>query len=162
MYHLTDFQKGYLAAMIDGEGCIYMTKIGNKQCKLGYSYRIGVDICNTNKSIIDYIHSFAGGNIALMHRAEGERRKPLYRLRFNTTETKPLLEEIAPYLRGKQKQALHMVSYINIFNGRTIYPEELHDAVADLKDKFRERMTKLNAKWSLTTPAAPLVGIQMG
>lgn len=51
MQLLTDAQKGYIAGCIDGEGCIYITKVKSKNTKCGFEFHWGCEITNTDIGI---------------------------------------------------------------------------------------------------------------
>lgn len=113
----------WLAAIIDGEGCffIHKRKAGTSAhskftradgSEASYSrtvdtYGAGLEICNTNRAIIDRIQVIAGaGTTTSQSPAQNNRRKQtIYRWRVGPNEAKRIAQECYPHLVGKQHQA---------------------------------------------------------
>jgi len=90
MNKLTNYEKGYLEGLIDGEGCISLT-----QRNSGYSVvRPEVVISNTNLKLINKVKKITGGNISTMYH-KNPKHKTCYSLKF----TSKIMKEILPQLR---------------------------------------------------------------
>ena len=113
----------WLAAIIDGEGCFFIHK--RKAGTPSYSkftradgseanyertadtYGVGLEICNTNKAIIDRVQEIVpGGTITTQSPQQNARRKQIiYRWRVAPNEAKRIAQELYPHFVGKQRQA---------------------------------------------------------
>jgi DNA modification methylase len=113
----------WLAAMIDGEGCFFIHK--RKAGTPSYSkftrtdgsevnyertadtYGVGLEICNTNKAIIDRIAAIVGGGTFTEQNPQqnNRRKQTIYRWRVAPNEAKRIAQEIYPHLIAKQHQA---------------------------------------------------------
>ncbi len=116
MLHLLESDKIWLAAMIDGEGCIsgriYKSKYGYTKTSCGGSVFI-----NTDKRLID---SFAErlGNISFSITSDKRNKKEIYHLYITgggKTHIK-FLREIFPYLISKKEQALFAIGHDTLLN----------------------------------------------
>lgn len=102
-------ERVWLAAMIDGEGCMFLhkRKIGQNNGQ-GYArksdtYGAGLEIANTSEAIIQRCLAITGrGSIV---RQEKDRRQPLFRWNLRSNECREVIKEVYPYLVGKQHQA---------------------------------------------------------
>lgn len=103
-------EKAYIAGLIDGEGCITITRRKKrKNPKFSY-YQPLLNISNTDKRIIDYAQNLIHGMIIKRIPGKpGDRRRKKWKLVYHLILTgeklKQTLKEILPYLRAKRKQA---------------------------------------------------------
>jgi DNA modification methylase len=113
----------WLAAIIDGEGCFFIHK--RKAGSSAYSkftkadgsesnyertmdtYGVGLEICNTNKAIIDRVAEIVGGGTFTEQSPQqnNRRKQTIYRWRIAPNEAKRIAQEVYPHLVGKQHQA---------------------------------------------------------
>ncbi len=99
--HLPVVDVAYLAGIIDGEGCISITKPTNK-CPSSICGLV-VLVANTNEPIIDWIQSTFGGNKKAKKR-NNDRAKVCYTWLLQGYAAEALLEAVLPYLRVKKVQ----------------------------------------------------------
>lgn len=109
----------WLAAMIDGEGCMfihrrkagqgnhsaYTKKDGtvSRYSRTQDTYGAGLEVANTSLAIVERCMQIAGmGSIC---RQDKDRRQPLYRWNLRSNECRDLVAEVYPHLVGKQQQA---------------------------------------------------------
>lgn len=94
---LTDFQKGYLAGIIDGEGTIGIYKYKATRHPLAE-----VSVSNTDRGLVEYVQTLMGGNI---YAGRGKKStKTLYWLKTNNLRTvKAIVEAILPHLKSEDK-----------------------------------------------------------
>lgn len=109
----------WLAAMIDGEGCMFIhrRKAGQDSGAkwtdgqgVETSYRrtkdtfgSGIEVANTSLALVERCQQIAGcGSIC---KQEKDRRQPLYRWTARSTEAKRVAQEVYPHLVAKQHQA---------------------------------------------------------
>jgi DNA modification methylase len=114
----------WLAAMIDGEGCMFIhkrkagtsnhskyTKKDGTISEYGRkndTYGAGLEVANTHLSIIQRCMDITGvGSICTVERetALKKRNIPLHRWNVRSNECRWIVEEIYPYLVGKQQEA---------------------------------------------------------
>jgi len=99
----------WLAAIIDGEGCLFIhkRKIGQSNGQ-GYerksnTYSPGLEVSNTHESIIKKCQEITGlGSICSQ---EKDRNLKLYRWNVRSNESRNIAKEIYPYLVGKKQEA---------------------------------------------------------
>jgi hypothetical protein len=90
----------YAAGIIDGEGCIYITKSWH-----GSRYRhlkIGVEVSCTSLNLIEWLSIQFGGYLSFGKRPN---RKPYYRWGLSSACAAEFLQAIYPYLVIKREQA---------------------------------------------------------
>ena len=94
--------RAWLAAMIDGEGCIHIHKRANG--RKNATYGIFLSVHNSDKRIIDRIVEITGlgGNIQITTKG---RRKKLYRWNALSNNAREVLGDVYPDLVAKQEQA---------------------------------------------------------
>lgn len=106
---LTDGQKGYIAGILDGEGCI---RIGKRMSPTGfYRYFASVDVSNTNLPIIQVFSGLLGGPIQKrgQHR-RNQHWKECHLWAIRGVRASTFLEAIITYLVGKRQQAELLVA----------------------------------------------------
>jgi hypothetical protein len=120
----TEAQKGWLAGIIDGEGCLSMRVYRRKNGYWRSSVFLKVD--NTNKEIIDCVgHIFSLMNIPhyICERGRTTSHKPVYQIIVQGLKRcGNALPKIHPYLIGKRKQAELLMSFV----GRRINHNKLY------------------------------------
>ena len=140
---LADWQKGYIAGMIDGEGCVHYYKSKAPTSKIGYTFVAKVTITNSHFETLFCIQQMSGlGKIYQRTKQRGN-RKIAYNLDFSPREAKVLLETVYPYLVTKKQQAKLMIEFCNTLKwGRglgniltqkeLVYRHELFDVMKNL------------------------------
>lgn len=109
----------WLAAMIDGEGCMFIhkrkagTDSGAKFTKadgteVSYArkqdtYSPGLEVANTHLGIVEHCQQITG--LGTITRQDKDRRLPLYRWHLRADEARQIVREVYPYLIGKRQQA---------------------------------------------------------
>jgi hypothetical protein len=113
MIKLTDFELGYLAGFIDGEGALIINKrehIGYKGIRyVGYSAYI--DLGNTNKECLEYIKNLLNVTSGIYTNQCKGNRKVAYRLRIGYKQAKPLIEQLQDRLIIKKNIAKVFLEY---------------------------------------------------
>ncbi len=102
----------WLAAMIDGEGCIFIHKRkAGRDNGQGYTskkdcYGSGLEVSNTNKAIVQRCLDITGkGSICQQNSGMYGRKQTLYRWNLRSNECCGVLEEVYPHLVAKQQEA---------------------------------------------------------
>ena len=108
---LTDMDKAYLAGLIDGEGCISVDKVRNKQCKNGFSIKCNLRINMVDAEAIDYFHKKIGiGSVHRIIKGGNRRQQKLWSINSGS-QVSAVLKEILPYLKIKVKQARNLLEF---------------------------------------------------
>jgi hypothetical protein len=113
--HLTEFQKGYLAGIIDGEGCISFTR-SNRQTKK-YVYRMQLCIVNTSPQLLSWLNEIFDGHCHInVHKRQPNHKRPVWSWTISgPRRTVRFLKEIEPYLVIKKQQVhLLMNGYVHL------------------------------------------------
>jgi DNA modification methylase len=103
----------WLAAMIDGEGCIFIHKRKAGQSNgQGYerkhdSFGSGLEVSNTNRAVVERCMEIAGkGSICEQSPNANHRRKQtIYRWNLRSNECRGVLAEVYPHLVAKHHEA---------------------------------------------------------
>lgn len=111
---LNDFQKGYLAGLLDGEGSITIYKNTEKRgknkrtrSKLGFTLGQSVKISNTNLELLNAVNQIALGRIY-----KGSSKFHLYYWQISDKKKiVELLEQVLPYLIVKKDRAIKMIEF---------------------------------------------------
>jgi len=99
----------WLAAAIDGEGCMFIHKRKKGQSNgQGYvrknaSYGAGLEVANTNKAFVEKCMEITGKG-SICHQDLG-RRQRIYRWNLRSNECRKVIEQIYPHLVIKQHEA---------------------------------------------------------
>lgn len=105
---MTESEKAYIAGLFDGEGSIVIavTKPSTKRKTKSPSHWLQVGITNTDRPLIDWLHSIAGGHVCdNSHSPSRKRQRPCFAWRKNSNQAMEFLRDIRPYLRAKAEQA---------------------------------------------------------
>ena len=112
---LTEFQKGYLAGLIDGEGTICISKRFEKKRQKSFLWA-EIVIGNVSLPLLENIKSIIGGFIYKVPPQKSHRptHKQMYRLtRADMGIIRQILILLEPYLIVKKSQAKLMISFCN-------------------------------------------------
>jgi hypothetical protein len=104
---LNDLERGWFAGLLDGEGCISVSRDGWKQ----RGFTVFIKIASTSKELIDKIDSLIKGS-RYQYQAKGN-RKLIYHWTLKKQETVLwFLEQIKDCLIIKKRQALLVHNYL--------------------------------------------------
>jgi len=137
---LLDWQKGYIAGILDGEGSLSIIhdKGGPRSTE---HMRPQVYVCNTNLLILDWVRSILHVgyiNKRISGRHFGE--KPVHVFLFqNLVDIKFLLEQIIPYLSGKKLRAELLLEFVNHKLGK-----KMSVGITDQERILHQKMRELN------------------
>ena len=129
---LTEYELGYLAGFIDGEGSLIINKrdhVGHKEKRyVGYSAYI--DIGNTNKECLEWIKKTLSMSSAIYENKMQGNRKLAYRICISYKQAKPLIELLKDRLIVKKEIAKVFLEY-----GSTDNKEELWSKAKQLNKR---------------------------
>ena len=97
---LTDFEVGWAAGMLDGEGHINLIR---QTRAAGFSYALQVDVTNTDHRALAELKRLFGGTIK--ERAARENRRAVWRWYLTASAARDLLILLEPHLRIKREEA---------------------------------------------------------
>ena len=107
---LSDLDASYIAGIVDGEGCVHVTKVRNVNSKSGFVYRSGVVIGNTSFSLLRWIKNTIGAG-TIKRNKKHPRHKQSWQYNLWSDEASRLLEQLIPYLLVKEKQAFNQIAF---------------------------------------------------
>lgn len=146
---MNDIQKGYMAGIIDGEGCVYVNrrKAHGRRKTPGYSVKVVVSI--TNCDIVEWFKKHAKLTSANYVIRKGN-RKNIWLCTWNNSKAEELLDQLVPHLIIKRKQAklglelLHHLRTTPIKRGVCIT-----DDVLEYRENIKQQISKLNFRGKL-------------
>ena len=107
---MTEFELGYLAGIIDGEGSIVLDCLQNS-----IRPTPSISICSTSKELLDYIITITGSRKAYHHRKEskGKNHKRSFQLSWTSLDD---IYKICLFIEGKlvikREQVEIMIAFI--------------------------------------------------
>ena len=108
MNYLTEAEKGYLAGIIDGEGCIRLARKKKKKINV---YVACVIVTNTNLELLQFLKDTTAIGIIYKYEKAGKQNwNPCHRWQIVTKQARELLEILLPYLRLKKEVARLVLS----------------------------------------------------
>jgi hypothetical protein len=132
-------QMAYSAGIIDGEGCISISrkkdKTGNKR---GLAFRPFVSVTNTGKPLLDWLEETTGlGSITIRNYFDG-RRKMAWLWQCWSQQAAQFVDAIRPYLVLKTEQADLLLEFMSrVGHGPFLTDEQFNFQVA-CYEKFLE------------------------
>ena len=117
---LSDFELGYIAGFLDGEGHITIMRSypGRARYKMGF-HSIQTVLANNKVKVLEWIQMRIGGNIYCQENQDGNRgnRKTNYRLVLSGQKSREFLMTIAPYVLIKGEQVALALEYLKLGHG---------------------------------------------
>ena len=97
----------YTAGIIDGEGCIYISKRKSKYNRQGYRLQLCVKIASTDEWLCQWLKFAWGGAVRLRvtHTKENKNWSDVWDWTLQTKQAVNMLKLISPYLNLKKPQA---------------------------------------------------------
>lgn len=128
---MTEFEKGYIAGIIDGEGSICLTKQGKWRHPT-------IQISSTTKEMLEYVQSIIGGTISLKNERNTS-HKQAYAYKIDYQRAIEVLEEIVNLLHEPKKKARALFiiqNYNNVTSRNGRYSAEKEQAKIAFEEKF--------------------------
>lgn len=113
---LTEGELGYLAGIIDGEGCFTIEINPPTSYRKGTLYTCRLSIVNTDQKLKKWLLQKIGGKIHDRKIIKG--RKPCYTWRAYANLIDEYVPQIVPYLICKKDEALVVLKFRESFKGR--------------------------------------------
>jgi hypothetical protein len=151
---LTEFELGWTAGIIDGEGTIALHRLNGE---FHYVYP-RVFVTNTHYGMIELLHGWFGGNIKVLPLKPAPCKQAWKWEACEREIVKPLLTAILPGLTEKRKRAELLLEYMETCPAlergtrarpyRTEVQTEIYEhymaAQYELRKQFHEKMWRLN------------------
>ena len=138
--NFSELSPQYLAGLIDGEGCLMITRLKKvPEYKSGrFRYAPVLTITNTHLPLLQSIQMAWGGRIR-----EGIKGSGVYTIYFNSSQMRKLVPFFYPYLVIKKDQAELLMDYLDSLkkNG----PKSLSDEQYDKYGSYWQRLKDMKA-----------------
>ncbi len=110
---ITPADLSYIAGFTDGEGCISICRLANKNAPGGFQYSSEVGISNSDKSVIEWIGSVLPGSVGphCVSDRIGKNRREMWRYRRTGIKAQEFCELLLPYLKIKGPQARVLIEF---------------------------------------------------
>lgn len=96
----------YVAAMIDAEGCIRISKAKNPYKTKPWLFRPWVQVVNSHAGLIGFLHKLTGvGLVYHGKKPQKENWSPIHRWQVSSNHAKQLIAVVVPYLVIKREIA---------------------------------------------------------
>lgn len=144
---MTETDKAYLAAFIDGEGSISLNLTHTGVTTKTTSYVLRVRVTNTNLAVLEWIRDTVQyGNIISKKRypSKSGMTKPAWEWYLTNSKASILLEQILPYMKVKKLQAETGIDYCRSI-GLTSGSQKLSEDIVRFRQTCRDKMIMLNS-----------------
>lgn len=111
MKPLTEGQKAYIAGILDGEGCIHISRKTDKTMRYGYCYRLSVSVTNTSLELLEWLRVTTDLGSVTDVKHPNPRAKPYAIWSTWSLQSRQLLEACLPYMIVKKDQATLAIEF---------------------------------------------------
>ena len=140
---ITEIDLTWIAAMVDGEGCIYINKNNNAVKNGGSpSYGVRLEIANTNKKIIDRVYDLL--KIGIIQERIKKGKRTAYVWHVATQQASEILNLIYPFLIGKKKEAEIALSLQKVIDSNSGYKKKLSEEELDVREKHWKSLKNIH------------------
>lgn len=129
---------GYLAGILDGEGCI---TVGAGQKNTCVNYNSILVVQNTSKPLIDWLQQKFGGSVYLSKKSTAKTKEAYMWRVLKKKDIEILLLATLPYLVVKREQAKLLLEFVRLSR----------EAQSDTRRHLYERLRKLNSRGASVT-----------
>ena len=136
---LIEYWKGWLSAMIDGEGSLSLLKEVRPQFKAGCTYKPRLNIGNKHTGIIYTAQMLIGGGCVHKNKKSGV---------YNLDVSSNLMREVLPQLRfiAKDRQRLLLLKALRILGRKTTKGKPRTDKELEILESIYQMIRKLNGR----------------
>jgi len=150
MKELTDYERGYLEAIIDGEGSIYISidyRNREHRIKRGYTVTIRCIISNNDINLLNKVKNIIGsGNVVKKHGSGIYKNNINYEVRFNHDVQRWLLPQLNLIVKKERQklaiQLLETLKYKNQYNNSYKNEKLIHTLVCKWMDMRNKKLAK--------------------
>jgi hypothetical protein len=143
---LTEVERSWLAAIVDGEGSICLSKIRQARSRRGYFYCPKLEICNTNKDLLMMVWQKIGEGGVYLSKSGGNGWKARWAYCASAGVLRAILPQLLPYLMIKKAQAQKILEFFRYIDNNPIYGREVPGAYYRELDELYRAMKVLNQK----------------
>ena len=163
MREMSETEKAWLAAAIDGEGSLCFIKHYNVKhggYARGYGYRSQLSVANCCKAFVDRVKEIIGGGIvgqvgkSPLFKDGTKMAKPGYRYDGRAMVLRSVLIQVYPYLIIKRRQAELLIEALVLLSE---HHHKYHPNDARLEEIYAE-IKRLNSKGTAITPRVRFKG----
>lgn len=132
---LNEYDKGYIAGILDGEGSICLSRERPNEHR-----HPSITVTSTTYEILDFLYNKVGGHIS-RKKTYKEHHKQCWQWQIKTTLSLELLKEIKDYLLVPEKKAraeLIVSEYKKVTSRNGRYSDEKLQAKLDFEKRFLE------------------------
>ena len=137
---MTDGELGYIAGMIDGDGCIGAQK--NSNCK---TYRPYIVVAQKNPAVIDWLHERFGGYVDLVYRKHGNRKCHYLRWVLTNQRAVDVLNLCLRFLVSKHEQAKLAIALVEDTKSGYLRGQRVPDELIERQKNFYLQIKGLNS-----------------
>ncbi|MGJ0510190.1 MAG: hypothetical protein ACR652_24350 [Methylocystis sp.] len=142
---ISQIDLAYAAGLLDGEGCIRITKRGRMG---GVGLRVGqctltVEVTNTDEGMLRWLRDKFAGSVAFTPENREHNRRAVWHWHCTSNKALRLLDAVYPFLRTKRRQAKlarRFQRYVQV-TGRAMTPR-----IQALQDRFHSEIATLNKR----------------
>ncbi len=142
----TDYDKGWLAGIIDGEGSLGLMKEKRPRCKANCTYKPRLTIGNTDIKLLIKVRKMIGGAlIKHNHRfREDKNQKPFWNLDISANNLRFALPQLK--LISKEKQRILLLEALHILKRHVARNNPRNAEEIDRLEKIYQKIRKLNGR----------------
>ena len=145
--HLDELERAWLAAVIDGEGSIFLSKVINSAYRRGFYYRPEFLVSNSNRQFLIKIAQIIGeGTVHRAKRGEGG-AKTRWEYIASAGVLRAILPQILSCLVVKKDRAQKMLEYFEFIDTHPLWGlKEVDPAYYEALDSLYSKLKRLNRK----------------
>ncbi len=136
--HLTDYERGWLEALIDSEGCIYFN-VGNFQERY-LRWRATVQVGNKNRELLEKALRIVGSGSLNSYNPKGNRNYA-WQLTWHAATVRVLLPQLDLIVKREQKRLILVALEIleeRRKTGSTQYTDDIQARLITIAEEFRK------------------------
>lgn len=143
-------EKAWLAAVVDGEGSIFLSKVRHPNYRRGFFYGPQLGVSNTNRAFLAKLREVVGeGTVSLAKKKDGK-WKARWEYQAAAGVLRSILPQIMPYLIVKRAQAQKMLDFFIYIDDNRIYGlKEVPAGYYDKLDTMYRALKETNRKGRL-------------
>jgi len=134
---MTDAQAAWLAALVDGEGCVGIWRERRPKNRSGFRYYAALEVVNTCRALIDAVSALLGGNTWVKDGRLKPKHKVVYVARIRRSVVGEVLRRIVPFLIVKPRQAEKVLEFCEILESAPMRASLVHDDLQRLYEQCK-------------------------
>ena len=141
MNELTEAELGYLAGLLDGEGCINITKDGPRY------YKLQVTFSQTNEALLSHWQQRTGIGKVYLKPVRGRNRSDCWEWHMNHQRAATLLRAILPYVILKKQEATVAIEFMDMCAKQlpSYHGGAMTDEMLETREAYKDKLHDLKA-----------------